>query len=234
LVTLAPSRPANRGNAQQKPPIVRLITSKYAPWCVALAGVLITCVCALNFGRTHGVYFSRVTVVFLLPHSSKNPNALQAGNDGLVTLAGAVGKRVSDPETSVKVVSDSVTLPGEGISHGYAVRLPNNGGQWAINYDQPVLDVQAVGTSLQEVSGTVNGVLARIRSELSSMQRAEHVNKYNLVSMRPSPQTPPLYFISGSRIRALGATLLLGTGITIAATIGFGRAVRRLRVSRSI
>lgn len=181
-------------------------------------------------GRTHGVYFSRVNVVFLLPQSGSHPNVLQANNSGLITLAGAVGKTVSDPATSVQVVSDSVTLPGEGITHGYAVRLPNSGGQWAANFDQPVLDIQAVGTTIDEVSTTVNTVVARIRAELSSMQSAAHVNKFNLVTTRLSPPAPPLYLITGSKIRGLAITLLLGSGLTAAATLSVARAVRRRRL----
>jgi hypothetical protein len=226
---MIPVRPANRHIADKGSALVQGFVVKRAVLCLGIVGTLVTCAVGVNMAHTRGVFWSRVNVVFLLPRSTLNPNVLQASADSLITLAGAVGKMVSDPESSIKVVSDSVTLPGEGIKHGYTVRLPNSGGQWANNYTEPLLDVQAVGTTAAEVQSTMTSVVQSIDARLSEMQQAARVDEFNLVTTRLSPPTPPLYFVRGSRVRAVAATLLLGFGMTVATVVTLSRVLRRRR-----
>jgi hypothetical protein len=179
--------------------------------------------------RVDGVYWSEVRVLFLAPRSAINPNALMTSSDSLISTAGVVGKMV-DPNVE-SVVSDSVTLTGEGTRRGFSVRLPNSGGQWATNFDQPALDVQAVGSTAVEVTSTMRSVLRWIRSALRDIQRHARVSRPNLISLGESPPTVPVYFQRGSRVRALAVTLLLGTGLTVVIAGGTGHVAARRRYS---
>jgi hypothetical protein len=172
-----------------------------------------------------------VRVLFLVPQSSANPNALATTSSSVITTAGAVA-RIVDPGVE-QTASDDVTLAGEGVRHGFAVRLPNNGGQWATNFDRPELEVQAVGSSAAEVNATMNGVLREIRTTLQNLQASRRVAPHNMITVSQSPPTVPLYYQTGSPVRALAATLLLGVGLSLAAA-GLARRLERRRRRRRL
>jgi len=189
---------------------------------LALVGILLTAGVAERVRSTPGVYWSEVRVVLLAPPSQTNQNTLQTSSSSLIALAGVLARNVGS-STPVNAVSDSVTLVGEGVRHGYRVRLPDSGGQWATNFDQQLVDVQAAGPTVADVSKTMNDVLARISRELTSLQTSLGVDKFNWISSTQSPPTVPIYYQRGSRTRALGATLILGFGLTLALIVGVRR-----------
>jgi hypothetical protein len=201
---------------------------------VLVAGLITTGALALHMASRPGVYWSQVNVLFLAPQSAKYPNGLQITSDSLITTAGVIGKMVGSSQSGPQVVSDAVTLVSEGAKHGYSVRLPDDGGQWAHNFDQPLLDVQAVGTSVGEVNSTLDTVLGEIQGDLSKMQRSDNVAKVNLVRTRLSPSIPPTYYQAGSHMRAAAASLVLGSGITVAAASLVGRRAARLNYVHSL
>jgi hypothetical protein len=204
-------------------------------WARALAVLVLvgTLAVAWHIYRLPGSYSSEVKVVFLAPKSTVNPNALAISSDSIVTTAGAVA-RIVDPDVE-PAVSESVTLAGEGIRHGYSVRLPNSGGQWATNFDKPQLDVQAVGSSAAEVNATMARVLDRIRRTLDRLQTEQHVAQHNMITLSQSPPTVPMYYDHGSRLRAVGATMLLGAGLALGVfwltPAALGRFARRARTA---
>ncbi|MCW2530014.1 MAG: hypothetical protein JWM76_4874 [Pseudonocardiales bacterium] len=195
---------------------------------VALIGVLATGVAGEVAVKAPAVYWTQVQVIFLTPRSAVNPNGYQSGSQSVISTAGIVAIRVGSSSGSPSVVSDSVTLIGQGVRHGYGVRLPNEGGQWAYNFTQPQLDVQAVGSSPAEVTTTLNQTLKRINDEVTSIQADQHVATVNLITTKLSPPVPPMYEQHGSRTRAAAATLLLGIGLTAAAINGIVHRRRRL------
>ena len=148
----------------------------------------------------------------LVPKSVRNPNGLQSSSDSVIAAAGVVAIKVGS-STPVSAVSDNVSLVGEGIRSGYRVRLPNSGGQWANNFDQSLLDVQAAGATPAEVSATMQNVLDRINSTLQSMQSDAGSARANDIELALSPPTWPMYYQSGSRARTVLATMLLGIGL---------------------
>lgn len=193
---------------------------------IVLVGGLITATAGAYFVSRPGVYWSGVRVVFLPPLSTKNPNGFTAGSESLIVTAGIIGKQVGSSTTS-SPVSDAVTLVGEGIRHGYSVRLPNSGGQWATNFDQPALSVEAAGSSPAEVLSRLNGVLGAIHADLDARQTAAHVSKVNLITTAMSPTTPPMYYQRGSRARTALAVLVLGVSLTAATASLYWRRQRR-------
>ena len=194
-------------------------------WWAALAGISLTFAAAYHVVLLAGVYHQEVNVVFVWPQGPRTSNAFLHGEQTLVSTAGIVGRIVAGDSSNAQVVSDTVTLVGEGIRHGYLVRLPNSGGQWALNFDRPVLDVQAAGSTPQEVQQTIKTVVARINHELEAMQAAAGAPSGVRITTRMSPPSPVLLYSKGSRMRALAATLALGIGLTVAAVTLLDRRI---------
>jgi hypothetical protein len=192
-----------------------------------LVGLLISVAAGLYLAKRPGVYWSEVTVVLIAPKSAANPNGLSVSSESLIDTAGVLAKMVGSSPPGPAVVSDSVTLVGEGVRHGYGVRLPNSGGQFATNFDRAALDVQAAGTTVAEVSGTLNRVLNTISDDLDRLQSDAGVAKVNLIRTQLSPQTAPIYYQTGSKTRALAITLVLGGGLSWSLAWFIGRRYRQ-------
>jgi len=202
----------------RRPPIrsrvFRLPSFLLRTWLILLIGLLVSGTVGYRLARRPGVYWSQVTMVLVAPKSTANPNGLSVNSESLIDTAGVIAKMVGSSPSEPAVVSDSVTLVGEGIRHGYGVRLPNSGGQFATNFDRAALDVQAAGTTVAEVSGTLNQVLSTISADLDRLQSDAGVAKVNLIRTQLSPQTAPIYYQTGSKTRALAITLILGCGLS--------------------
>lgn len=206
----------------------RRIVPKRLYVLVLVAGLLGTMITAAFLVRRPGVYYSRVSVLFLAPASTRYPNRLLTGSDSLITTAGVVGKMVAAGETNLPVVSDAVTLPSEGVRHGFSVKLPNDGGQWADNFDKAQLDVQAVAGTNVEVAALLGRVIGEINTDLARLQDEAGTLTKNRITTRITPPQPPVYFNTGSKIRTLAGIFLLGIGLSVALASGARRfAVRR-------
>lgn len=192
---------------------------------VALLGIVVTVAAAYHISRVPGVYYSQVNVVFTAPKSSANPNTLIVGTEGLTIAAGVVAKMIGS-QSGVQTASSGVILPSVGVRSGYSVRLPDDGGQYAHNFDKSLLDVQVVDPNPKVVSATMNRLLAEIAADLKTVQDSQHVTQVNRISIVQNPSTPPLYLLTGSRGRALLATLMFGFGITGIVASAIGRRTR--------
>jgi hypothetical protein len=200
-------------------------------WLVVACGLLLSLLALGYVSRVPGVYWTQVNVIFLLPQNSETPNSLQFQTESLVTLAGIEAKAVGENGAGAAPTSDGVTLVGEGIYDGYSMLLPNAGGQWAINFDKPLLDVQVSGSTAQEVQTHLDRVVVQIQRDLSTRQQAAGVAAQNVVTTRLSPPVTPVYYNNGSHLRAMVATLLLAAGLTATAAVVVDR--RRSRASRA-
>ena len=189
-------------------------------WWFGLFGLIITLAVGFNVYRAPGIYVQQVDVVFIWPQVPENTeNTFQYGTDSLIKTAGVVGKIVGDRGHSAQVVSSAVGLVDQGIQHGYSVRLPNSGGQWALNFERPVLRVEAVGTTPGEVQQTTQLAVNRINEELLALQTSEEVPAELMIRTRLSPPIMSVDYATGSKIRALLASQLLGLTLTCAAMI---------------
>ncbi|HST64958.1 MAG TPA: hypothetical protein VLM05_07195 [Mycobacteriales bacterium] len=197
-------------------------------WYVVLAGVLCTLAASALVHRAPGIYHQQVDVVFAWPQPPDNgENTLQYGTGTLINTAGVVATIVAGSTEGGQVVADTATAVGEGIRHGYTIRLPNAGGQWAYNFEDPVLRIESVGSSPQEVVATTARAVAKVRAALLTLQRDEHVRPAMMVQTRLNPGIPIVQYSTGSRMRALLVTWILGAGLTVAALHAAGRLHRR-------
>jgi hypothetical protein len=196
-------------------------------WWVAMLGIVLTAAGGLLVQHAPGVYYQQVDVVFLWPQPPQNQeNTFQYGSKTLIQTAGVVARAVGGREGAT-TASETATLVGQGIKHGWSVRLPNSGGQWAFDFEQPVLSIEAVGASPAEVTATTAVALARVNRELTALQAAEAVPRWLMIKTRMSPPTPLMQYGQGSRSRAVLMTLLVGTFLTLTSIRLVDRRLRR-------
>lgn len=176
------------------------------------------------------MYYSKASVLFLAPISARYPNQFISGGESLIATAGVVRDLVTTGAQNVAVVSDGVTLPALGITHGFSVVLPNSGGQWATNFDKPQLDVQAVGSTPEEVLATMADVVARIEGALGTLQDEAGTVAVNRITTRTDPPDVPVFYVHGDRKRALAAAALMGSALTVFAAAVIRRRAAQVRI----
>jgi hypothetical protein len=184
---------------------------------VAAIGIALTGVLAIHVVHKPGVYYAETHVLFLPPQSRINPNTLIIPSGGLTALAGAVSRMVEPDPPSGQVVSPTVTLVDEGIRNGWSVTLPDDGGQFTNSFNQQFLQVQAVGSSSNEVRDRMRSLVASINTDLRKLQVQAHVPLVDRVSTADNPGQLQIYYLEGSRARALAAVLVLGLSATLTA-----------------
>ncbi|TFB51738.1 hypothetical protein [Cryobacterium tagatosivorans] len=191
-----------------------LLGSAVRRWGVTLAGLLLTATAVFWVISVPEVYSSHVRVV-LLPPISDEPNGYADSSRSLVHLAGAVAREIRGTGDIPESVSGDVTLARAGYHDGFEVRHVNAGGQWKYQFDDPVLDVQAVGATRAEAQSQMTRALQAVESTLTRMQDAEAVPAEDRVRTRLNPPAPQLRVEDGSRVRALAATVLAGVMLTL-------------------
>jgi hypothetical protein len=209
-----------------------LLVAVRRTWYVAVFGVVATVFLVLSVSQQPGMFQARVDVLLLLPQSANNPNSYTATTESLIDTAGIVATVLSGASGAPLTSSSTVTLAGQGIRDGWSVRLPNSGGQWANNFDRPLLDVQVVGPSHDAVLKRANELVTRIEAELIRRQDRAGVSPHNLIRTRLSPPTPQVSFSRGSPTRALAASLLLGVLLTTAACVVADQKLASLQFRR--
>ena len=95
-------------------------------------------------------------------------------------------------------------------------RQPNSGGQWQYRFDEPVLEVQAVGPTPDVVRAHVQQGVDSVVHTLDELQNAQGVDEQNRVRTQLNPTETQIFEQNGSRVRALAATTFAG----LAATLG--------------
>lgn len=189
-------------------------------WPVVLVGAIVTVFFAAVVIRPDSLYRSRTEVVFVAPVSTHNPNELTTSSESLIIMAGAVAKRINGPHTDLDYNNPSANPVGSHESDAQTwIRLLNTGTQWVPIYDDQILLVDAVGSTPAEVTQRIDDAVALIQSELTALQREQGSDPIDDIKIRVSPAVPAVVEVDGSRIRAVGMTLLLGLGGTLAVVV---------------
>jgi hypothetical protein len=195
-------------------------------WALVLVGAVLTAGAGVAAVRDEGVYFARTELAFLAPTSTLYPNALRTQSEDIIDTAGVVAKRISGPAEVTKFSSPDVTLIGLGVRDGWSLRLPDTGGQWAVNFATQMLILDVVGPSREAVSNRQSELIVRVQDELDQLQRDADVDPVNDITVIPAPDTPVIYHVGGNRPRALAMTALLGVGVTIIVVLAVDRRRR--------
>lgn len=193
---------------------------------LTLLGAAATLLALAVVGSHQGVYWSQANVVFLAPSTEQRPNALESTTSSLISTAGFV-EQVVNAGIEKPPTASQVTLLGRGVRDGYSIELPDSGGQWSHNFEQALLNVQVTGPSEAVVRARLNRLIDKIRGTTRDLQVRDHVAAKNMIRTNVAPAEPRIGYASGSRLRALAGTLLLGVGLTVCGVIGFDQLARR-------
>ena len=188
-------------------------------WWVVVVGLLATALACAAVGRAPGSYWTQVDVVFLAPASARYPNALEVTSQSVIATAGVVSHRVDDGADVTQLASSGTSLVGLGVREGQAVRLPNSGGQWAENFERPVLDVQVVGPTAADVQQRAVALLERIELALADLQDEAGVEPASRIVIDLAPRVPVVQHIGARSTRATAVSLALGLLLTLAAVL---------------
>ncbi len=196
----------------------------------ALAAVMVLAVGAGMFwaAQPEHVYLAKQRVVLLAPVTTPG-NALVTTTASLVGMTGVVARQIGGFEESNLTVDAGVSLASQGVMSGYAMRQPNAGGQWDIRYEEPVLDVQATGASPDSAAATLGTALDEINSTLAQIQDEKTVPARMRIRVQLSPARPVITLQSGSRIRAVAASGLIGLLALIGVMLGADALAQRVQ-----
>lgn len=197
-------------------------------WKLVVACLLVTMVTAAVVSAPITVYWSKTDVLFVYP-GPRNSNSLVTTSDSVIATAGLIAVQVNSTAHNPRLSTDDVSIVDAGIFTGSLIRLPNSGGQWAVNFNKPMLNVQVSGSDPEEVRSRAAAEVAQILGILKQRQAAAHVTPAELITARPSPALPVVEASRGSRIRALAGLLVLGLGLTFAVVLFFDQVSLRRR-----
>lgn len=199
--------------------VLRLLGASLRAWYLVAMGMIVTAAAAAAVLMSPGVYYAQVDVVFLQPVNAFVPNNLRGTSAAVTATAGVVQREVSAGRQSSRVVSESVTIVGEGIESGQRVTLPNSGGQWANNFDRALLDVEVVDATEDGARRRLDTLLASINEVLERRQLEAGAERSTWISTRLSPAVPTVTYLQGERRRATAMTVLLGAALTCSAVV---------------
>ena len=209
-----------------------IFTALRRRWYVVLLGLLATALVMVHVHDTSGVYSAQRNVRMVAPGNIDDDNTLVRAPVSLIALAGLVDRRINGKDEMPATASPDVSLADRGVHHGSAIFLPNDGGQWTFQFNRPELIVQAAGSSPEEVMRRVQASVERIQRMLTTLQRDDAVA--GRVEARVVVPTSAIAYSRGRPMPALGASLLLGLGLTASAAVVVDRlAGRRRRRVRS-
>jgi hypothetical protein len=208
-----------------------LLRSRWS-WAALLIGLCLTAVAVAHVVAAPGVYWARSQVVLLGPVLPSSMNKLDGRSDGLVATAGLIAREMNLSGGAVPVTSNLVTLPDQGVYDGMQVRQPNSGGQWAVNFEQPVLQLQASGPSAEVVRQRIESMIAQAAAILDRRQNEADVTRSLRITLAVSPAQVQVQYSSGDRPRAAATAVLLGLSLT-AASVAVLESARARRLART-
>lgn len=183
-------------------------------WYAAVAGAALTLGAVVLVTAHPGVYTTQANVLFLAPKTPARPNALESTTSSVIATAGLV-ERLVNSGVEPPATSSLVTLVGRGVRDGTSVELPNSGGQWAQNFDTPVLRLQVTGSSAESVAQRFAQLHERVSSTAARLQSARGAQAPSLIGTRLSPAVPPMLYEAGHRKVAVLVTTALGGCLTL-------------------
>jgi polysaccharide biosynthesis protein PslJ len=190
-------------------------------WPLAVAGLIATLVGSYLAATAAGVFYEQANVIFIAPNGS----GFEAGPSSLVSTAGLVATQLGDQ--GPVPLSPTATIVGAGIRDGVWVRLPNEGGQWATNFDQENLDVEVVGGRIDQVQAEMDATVAKIRTLLRTDQLSAGARPNQLISIGMSPPSPVVFYMRGSAARAGITVFALGLILTLTSVMVLDRWLAR-------
>lgn len=191
-------------------------------WLIVGVGLVLTVWACLVLAPGERTYWAKVDLVFVQPGAGSVVNVSDNVVPSLINFAGIIQRRVSHDGTPVELPSSSATLYGTGVRNGYSITLPNSGTQWAVSYSRPVLVVQAVGNSPDQVSQTLGRVLTQVESTAHELQTGSGAAADQFIVVDRSPSSPEIVDLGSTKLgRTKGILALSAVGLALTAFFAF-------------
>lgn len=205
-------------------------------WYVVLLGLAVTAAVAMLAAGPNVVYFARTTVNILEPDRGK-VRIVGFHSPDSIAVANILAARVNEGVHTPLAANPDVPLYAMGITRGTHAQVRNVGGQWLSQVTEPVVDVQVVDPDRSAVEKNMDTEVARIHTELSSLEKQLKVPAGENIELSLNPERPSIEMVVTQNRRAQLAYGLAGFGLTMAATWWFDRLMRardaRRRVTHS-
>lgn len=196
-------------------------------WWVFLLGLCVTVAAGLACYAAPGTYWATTKVIFLVPTTDIQPNPLAPDNGRSIGLAGIVAAEINGGSPRRNVVGVDVELVDQGITDGWSVRLPDSGGQWAHNFAEPALVVQASGPTPEVVLARTDALVKEVERRVRQREDAAGVSSGLRITFLHSPAQTVVHYGEGSRSRALLVIGVLGVGTSVALAVVADRVLSR-------
>lgn len=202
-------------------------------WYIALLGLLVTFAGCVVLAPGQHVYSARANVVFLWPGSVPVSPTDDTGIPALVNFAAMVRLALPAAQSgSDDGASFGGSLVGAGVRKGYAIALPNSGGQWSQSYSEPMLAIEAVDATPQDAENELKSIMRQIEQTTDDLQA-----RLNVPSTARVTTSAPYANIdivdggvnAGTRDRGLLALGSLGGLLSLVAAVVVDTAMVRRR-----
>lgn len=155
------------------------------------------------------VYWTTTKLVLASPTKTEKKQ-LPPGSSDLLALAGVLEVSVNDGRSIPRPASPDVTLVDQGINDYAQVRVPNYGGQWANNYTEPALIVEASGSSEAVVRQRIDTLIESVEAQLAAMQLGVATAEMITIVTFPAPTIQHSNTRRTLAATAMGALVLAG------------------------
>lgn len=201
---------------------------------VVVGGLVMTALAANAVRHAQGVYAAQIQYQIVPPADVDESNEFTSPANSAISVAGIVAMKV-DPSRRNRFASPSATLLGAGVRHGWWVKLPDSGGQWASAFSDPWLDIEVVDTDPDQVRDLAQQKVAEVTATLKAIQDEVGVTQAKRFTARVNPPGAiPLEYHSGRANAGAAMTVILGTGLTIALSSWLASLLRLGRVPRLV
>lgn len=182
-------------------------------WVVTLLCVVMGAFGIAQARNVQTVYWGSTSVVIVAPYLKGYLTPL--GGD-VIPLAGVVEKLLNSDRSAPPAVSPDASIIDRGIYDGVVADVPDYGGQWAENYTNPMIVVQASAPDPETVTRRIEEETARIDEILTTLQADAGVSAGAEATSLALPPTPVAVQATGVASRAfLAAVALSILGILI-------------------
>ena len=203
-------------------------------WYVLVAGILLTAVAGLLALQTNGVYTARTAVTLMAPVGwAVGGNTLNDSATSLVGFAKIVEETMSDGKGGQLFAAPGTRLYGAGVREAELVFVPNYGGQWAPNFNQPAIVIDVVGPTAVGVQERVIALTEEIGATAEALQDKMGVTEDQRVTWIASPATPVVEYVGINRMRALAGIAVMGGGLSLFATAVADKLLNRRQLRRA-
>lgn len=200
-------------------------------WYVVLLGLAATAG-LVTTSAPETVFWTSTSVTVVQPVAPHQPLTLDDLGNGAVPAAVVLMQLVNQGHEGPHSADIDTTIYGEGKRNTVEARLRDLGGQWESQVPNPVIDIQVVADDPDTVSRRVDEEYTLLSQELVSLQDRLHVAPAQRLSLQRSSVPLSVTAVGGSHSRSLGASVLLGLFLTVAAVWWSERVVRFRRARR--